>query len=389
MRAWDAALEESIAEATPQAAVSYLAAHGWQRNRRLGRGEVWIYSDPERSYSQYEALVTLDRSVGDYNSRVADLIETLSVVEGRNALAVLTDITATGWDTRSIRLYPTSPSGTIPLYEAARAHEAAKELIQAAAITAFSNQPMAVQPAQKPAAARELVRRSRVDPSGAGSYVLTVRTPIFDDARAIESLDESEDQPERAFGRRVSQTLYDAVVGAREACALAQATADSLDIFNHYVDRGISSNLLDALAGFSGEDYEGKFEIRFSWGSDSPFPRETPLVAFPAGAGAVLSDGAKLLRHRIKDSNIQLRGIVVKLHRESRQGPGDITLSGYILDSGSLTLHRVRARLNQEEYSAATSAHEHGHEVVVSGSLLTRGVRLHLTAVTELHVLPD
>lgn len=393
MRDWDV-LDSHLAEASPQAAVAYLVASGWQQYRRLGRGEVWTYTDPIDPTNRYEALVTLDKNVGDYGARIADLIETLSVVEDRSMWAVLTDMTTTGWDTRSIRLYPRTPSGTIPLHEAARAHEAAKELVQAAAVAAASPRPMAIQPAQKPSVARDLVRSSRVGPSGAGSYILTVRTPIVSgNGETRDQLDPASGEDVRPvesgepFGRRVSRLLYSAVSNAHEACILAQARSGSIDVFSQYVNRGISSNLLDALAGFSGEDTEGRFEIRFSWGLDSPLEQETPPIAFSAGTGATLSDGAKALRNQVQSADIQMRGVVVKLHREAKHGPGDITLAGYILGSEPVSFHRVRARLEHEQYSSAASAHEQGREIIIGGSLLARGVRLQLSPVTKLQVL--
>ncbi|MFF1645500.1 hypothetical protein [Streptomyces sp. NPDC058240] len=119
----------------------YLRGHGWSPFRDYGRGQLWVLDAPGESGEPYEVMVPLDRGPRDYADRVADLVETLSVVEARLPADVLREMALPSADWQFLRLTPPGPSGTAPLVELVPALAGLRDLMTSAAAAVAAPEP--------------------------------------------------------------------------------------------------------------------------------------------------------------------------------------------------------------------------------------------------------
>ncbi|MGW7492739.1 hypothetical protein ACWGKA_00225 [Streptomyces luteogriseus] len=384
---------DRAAELTPRHLLRYLRGRGWSAARDYGRGELWVLPAPQDSRRPaYEVLVPLDRRPRDYADRVADLLETLSVAEGRRTADVLREMTLPPADWQFLRLLPPGPSGTAPLVDLVPALTGLKELMTAAAAAALTPQP--VQPAQKPQQVKDFVSSVRLDQTRVGSYVIAAHTPIpepLTDDPAQDELpfddmhDASRIGPTEPFERLVSRRLYAGVVCAQKA-AMQSVREDSLVDFAQFAPAGLSANLCEALVRIAGEERR-PYELSFDWTADLPMPQETPPIALPSLLLPALEAGAKDLRERLGRRGAVLRGAVVRMRRELGSRWGEVTVQGQIMDEYDPRSRRVRMVLEAHDYDRAAEAHREGHEVVVRGDLAVHGNRTRMESVDRFTVL--
>lgn len=358
-----------VQELATSSLLRYLRGRGWSPQRNYGRGQLWVLPVPGDSSEPYEVLVPLDRGPRDYADRVADLVETLSMVEGRSPRDVLREISLPSADWQYLRLTPQGPSGTVPLTEVVPVLAGLRDLMTSATAAEAAPEPQAVQPATKPQLVKDHVASVRLDQTRVGSYVVAVHTPLPDvPAQGYLFDDDSRKQP---FARRVSRRLYAALVCAREA-ADASLRDDEVADFAPYVAGGLSANLCEALVRIGGDAGPG-FSFDFAWSSDLPMDRPTKRIRLVRPQLVALDAGAQDLRARLGSRDMTLVGSVVRLNRELPHGPGTVTVAGSFEDRGEGRLRRVRMPLDQHDYGKAAEAHRRGDEVLVRGDLTALG----------------
>jgi hypothetical protein len=104
------------------------------------------------------------------------------------------------------------------------------------------------------------------------------------------------------------------------------------------------------------------------------------------GQQRILGEAADFLRTRQPRTGVTVQGLVVRLHRSSAFGPGDVVVEGIDDDSG--TTRRYRLELTEEDYRVAVRAHWNGLQVTVTGDREERGTHLHLRRLTSFSVIP-
>lgn len=373
---------EQAAGTAPKAVLRYLRARGWEYAGDFGRGQLWELRAADDPGPPFQVLMPLDQRVRDYPGRIVDLLETLSAVEGRRPAEILREMSLPPADWQYLRLVPPGPSGTAPLVDLVPALAGLRDLMTAAAAATVATEPQPVQPAQKPQKVKEYVASVRLDQTRVGSYVVAAHTPLSEPPLQPE-LPLPDVLPQEPFERLVSRRLYAGVVCAHQAAERSVA-ADSLDDFARYAHAGLSANLCEALVRIAGEERRG-YELSFAWAADLPVEQDTPPVAIGRRLLGALEEGAKDLRARLGRRGVMVRGTVVRLRRESSRGPGEVTVSGYLVDEDDRT-RRVRMTLGREHYDRAAFAHKEGHEVVVRGDLEVRGTAARMERVADFTV---
>lgn len=260
-----------VHDLTTASLLRYLRGRGWSPSRDYGRGQLWVLPVPDEPGEPYEVMVPLDRGPKDYADRVADLLETLSVVEARRPADVLREMSLPSADWQFLKLTPPGPSGTAPLVELVPALAGLRDLMTAAAAAEAAPEPQPVQPANKPQVVKDHVSSVRLDQTRVGSYVLAVHTPL-PEAPAQDFLFDH-DSREEPFARRVTRKLYAALICAREAADLS-LREDELADFTRFAPGGLSANLCEALVKIGGEDGPG-FSFDFAWSPDLPVEQPT------------------------------------------------------------------------------------------------------------------
>jgi len=229
----------------PADVVNYVRASGWRLEEELDRSQLWTFPGNDSGQGAYEVVVPVDATVRDYGSRMADLVTTLSAAERRQPADVLIDLTATAVDAQYVGLRTGAPAGTAPVEDVARACVSVRDMLVSAATAVLTQQPQVVQPGRKPRRAQNFVRRARMGPTRAGSYVLCVQVPIPDmDAEQDGVAPLFTGFTAEPFERQVSWLLYQAVRSAHQA-ADSVAHGSNIRIFEQYAALGLSANMCD------------------------------------------------------------------------------------------------------------------------------------------------
>lgn len=373
---------EQAAGVAPKAVLRYLRARGWGFARDFGRGQLWELRTADDHGPPFQVLVPMERQVRDYQSRVADLLETLSAVEGRRPAEILREMSLPSADWQYLTLTPPGPSGTAPLVDLVPALAGLRDLMTAAAAATVATEHQPVQPAQKPQRVKDYVASVRLDQTRVGSYVIAAHTPLSEPPVQPE-LPLPDALPQEPFERLVSRRLYTGVVCARRA-AEQSVRQDSLVDFEDYAPTGLSANLCEALVKIAGEERQG-YKLDFAWSAEFPVEHATPTVSVGRRLLSALEAGAKDLRTRLGRKGVMVRGTVVRLHRESPQRSGEVTIAGCLVGEGD-RIRRVRMTLDREAYARAALAHKADHEVIVEGDLMVRGTAARMERVTGFHI---
>ncbi|MFC8834560.1 hypothetical protein ACFT8V_15355 [Streptomyces griseoincarnatus] len=382
----------------PEVLRRYLSDRGWSAERDLAGAELWEWKPRDEPGPPYELLVPV-RKRRDYAGRVADILETLAVVEARPAGAILREMRLPPVDWQFLRLVPPGPSGTAPLVDLVSALTGLKDLHTAAASSALG--PRAVQPAQKPQSVKEHVAAVRLDQTRVGSYVVAAHVPLpespsvgragggqealFDEADLTRHRALAAQRPE-PFPRQVSRMLYAGVTCAHRAAELT-LERDSVPPMEHMAGAGLSANLCEALVKIAGEE-QRNFSLSFAWSSERPVEQPSPPVSISRNHTRALEAVAQDLRERLgREEGAVLHGVVQKLHRDVH--PREATIFGSFLHEDHRRQRRVRVELRAEDIVRAAEAWRDGWEVTVTGDLEPRGTGVRMRGVSGFVVRPE
>lgn len=357
----------------------YLRTHGWQRDGR----NVWALLGSEGTF---EVISPSSRESRDFSERMSELLRTLSVVEDRPAEDILNDFFTLGYDIQYVHNEYTSPPGTAPLRDAVGVYAAVQSMMSA--ISASLAEPAPVLGRRRTTESAQMIQSVLAGPTTAGSYVVSVWTPIPPRMTPDEDpvLFEVEDEP---FARRTTSLLHTALQSAESATRMVMAGELGRSTFIDRAAEGVSANLCEALVAMSG-DSRTPYDVTFSWALDRPRLASDEAIHFDSYSFDVLSDAARWMRSQLPEENVAIRGNVVRLHREgTRVGPGEVTIAGTIRDDRSERLRKIWVSLTEADYSLALRAHEDFAEVELFGSLLQRGSRTYLNLLGPFVILPE
>lgn len=356
------------------AIVTYLRSTGWRESGTYSRAIVWTTIVHE---SEVELLVPATSELRDYAERVADIVRTLSFVEGRPEPEVIRDLRSTQVDVYHVRAFPDGASGTIPLSEGMRAVKGVHDILLAAATAAASPDRPSVLPSQKPLAAKAVIDQLRLGQTSVGSYVLRVESPLAD-----ASLKPA------VSARDVLLLLHQAASAAHDAAA--ETHGENFIEFEERIGDGVSANLCEALVDIGGQR-QSMFELSISWATASPAEADTPLVRFDSRAISTLKRAAKHLRRLPVAEAVVVIGRVTHLERPRPTDKlGKVQLTGTIQAKDQRREEdRIVMRLNPQQYSLAVATHGDGRNVRVTGALRHTGRQYEISRIDRFEVLAD
>jgi hypothetical protein len=378
----------ALAARSPSDLAMYLRSRQWRLDSRNGVAARWSKVVGE---DEFEVDQPLESDLRDYPTRVHDVVEILALVEGRSELDVIEHISRVSTDVHLIRIFPADEApGTISLDDGVKAYESLRGLVTAAACSTSPRPSRAVQPPRKPAEVLEYLRGVRIGPSTAGSFVLSVHTPVaprLSTGAALAATGaEAEEPSAEPFERQVSLRIYDAVRAAHSAANAALVDPDGLAAFTEGVAAGISANLCEALVGLAGPAGH-PVELSLDLAPSRPSGRHFTPIHFRRDHFPVLQSAAVELRARSAEEDSVIVGNVVRLFRESSTGSGEVSIAGTV--DGEDRLRRVWVTLDEGGYEAALRAHTDMRLVSVQGDIVRRGTRSYLTRPARFQILPD
>jgi hypothetical protein len=295
-----------------------------------------------------------------------------------------------GADTVAVRLTPDAPPGQAPLSLAQSAVTALRDFVVASA--AGLDIRSLVLPARRPPRAEAYANEVRLS-TQAGSFVMTLALPLM--AAGISNEIEQEDAgtppmlavPRQPFGRRITRRMQSVAQRAQHLADDVNDGRQHLRTFGQVSLSDVSPNAteLEALNALGGPDHE-LYQLRFT---QSPLAGERgqPVrIDVTPGQQRVLGDAALFLRTKQPRSDVTAQGLVVRLARATKFGPGEAVVEGYADDSGSR--RRYHVELVEHDYNEAYRAHGAGLQVAATGDLDIRGTHLWLRPLRAFAVIP-
>lgn len=352
---------------------SYLRSSGWQEVRLLGdRAAIWQTRNEDGE--EFETLIPQKRSSDDYALRVAQTIETLSVVEARSELDIYADILQTQTDTvRFVFSSSVYEDGSVPLEYAMKMVQSVREMTLAAACATVS--PRAAYAKRKHQQAIDHLEKVRMGQTDRGSFIIALHTPVTPRLLMAEreqtafDLNLPEYIEEEPFERRVTLTLASSLNAALNASLRISATRDFVP-FQEAVKLGVNSNLCDALANVGLETPTRSLTVAFQWSPTRSLLQPTPRpIEFSTDQFTVLREAAKLFRESAPIDEFDLEGYVVKLGKETGEIEGQITVAGYVDNRP----RRIRIKLEGADYECAVNAHRDTEAIQCTGELVKEG----------------
>lgn len=366
-----------LEELRPAALTNHLVLSGWSP---VGppRHDVVVYEydharlttrlghPPDRPL---RVQVLLDPTFADFQRRMAEVIDTLALLEQRTPAVVLADLLGPSADVLRVRtVNEDQRSGLINLDLSIHLRQALRDLLMATAHAVI--QPKAVYPRLGFADALEFIKQCREGQTERGSYVANIFVPVAPELKSDAAPDAGVPPIADPFPRRVTVKLMEAL--AYTTTLLNESTFGGL---TQSIDRGVNANFLDALARLEppGERSFVELGVRFSMARRAP--SLPPQVRLEQESFALLKEAARVLREREPDTALILDGYVVKTEREESAGtqPGTITIITQI--NPAEKPKKVRVELPVEQYRQAVDAHKNGVAVRLAGTLTRHSER--------------
>lgn len=342
----------------PSQLAVWLRARGWTVESELP-GKYTRYAK-DINGAPWEVEVPYSTSLRDYPRRLAEALAILADAEQRPQPELVREIRSTHLDLIQFRVVAESTrQGRIPVEHAASLYQQARDVVLAAACAAL--EPRATFATRKPAKAIDFMRGLRFAPAEAGSYVLTIESPVTP-ALQPSLLDDSD--LEQPFERQATLTLAAALRATEDAVRRGGAALE-LSPFVDAVAHGSSANFYDALATML-QPFEGAaLESSVAFASARPAANPVVRARFDAESVAVLREAARVLKEREPVPDLEVEGLVVALNSEDPSRGGTVA----ILCPLEERLRRVRVELGPADYQLAMQAHAERRVLSLAGDL--------------------
>lgn len=369
--------ERSLRDVSSVMLRAYLTANGWVH--------VADWADRAAVFSRDESgrppriVVPMTESFGDYPDRVLDALETLEDVEERPGISILNSVTAVSAD--QFRITALDGDGPISLHQTAHLHSEANALLNAAARS--TERPRAAHGGRLSTQVSQFLEQIRPVQLSNAKFDLTLQSPV---PRTIGQADIFDGNRVAPFGRRVAKRLVDALSGLNSLVIDAEAKGN-LSVFEQAVPRGVSSNLLDAVARLaerSGRQGAG-VGIQVAWAllrlEPGPPP---PEFQFSRQAVDVLDEGSRHLRAKEPDADQHLTADIVLLSSEYGESFDGQAVLMADLGGGPIALRTV---FNEADKADVIEAFEHGILIEVDGDVVHKGRRRELRNPVNVRLL--
>jgi hypothetical protein len=353
-------------------ALYYLRLHGWEETRSDDLKEIWT------SPRDVRVIVPRQR-LDDYGAVMARVISRVAADEGRAEEDVFVDLSWPGYDKLVARTRADSTSPAVSLQDALGLNGALRDLIVAAARSAEN--PQASFRGGWSTSVGAYFDQVRMIPSRPGSYALRALLPLNPEPPE-ELLVATVDTKSI---RKVTRTLMSGIATAKSAAEQRAAGAEKT-VFAQAIADGVSADLLDAIVRLGGPSTDpAPVELGISWTYAAP---EAPLepVRIPVGLMPVLAEGADILRGAPEEVAGTVTGLVVRLHRQEKLGPGEITVQGFVESAAGSSTHSIKMELDEGTYGQAIAAHRDGATVSVRCTIRYGGPRLSVSRVESFTV---
>ena len=362
----------------------FLTSQGWTLLDAGLRDRLFVLENPTFRGRQF--VFPIDAEAPDYAESVQSVIDKFVALHGGTNASVVQRVRCVKDDVLRLRVFHHGNDTTLPLAFAASVVSSAERLIKSAASTVL--RPRTHHPRLGFAEAAQLVEKSRLGQTEAGSFVLRVECPVH----ALEMQGDLIADDGVPFVRQVTATLQN---GLHQLVSAIEA--DGLDRFVEELKQSaapvVSSNLCEAVVGMHDESVDNALDVAFDWSPLEPMPPgvDTRPVRIQRDYFARLEEVQQALKGVETHRDDTFIGTVERLDGEfgpdgRRSGP--VMLSLLLRDEQEAV--RCRVVLSADDYAVAHHAHmRNGAYVVVQGRLRPGRQPRQLTDVRRFQVVPQ
>lgn len=332
---------------------AYLQHKQWFEDGKLRSvATIWHRHDNE------EAEVVLPySSVKDYWQRMRDALASVASIEGREVFEVLAEVKRLFANVITIRvIHDDTTDGTIPINDGVLLIAKAKELVSAAARSLYAKKKQFTRGAPKEA--KEYLDTLLLGQTEVGSYVVNVIAPVQPMVTA------SANTAEIPLAQAITSNLV-AGLSALEAASARFEDGGNFDVFDDAVLAGASSNMCDALLGFSGAERNRAFEIIVKQASTPLFESMPSKFVFDGNHVKALEKATDYYKGDYVLPDRMLTGHITKLSRPKEETSGVVTIESFF---GEVE-RKVQVELTGDEYHQAVVAHDTGKLVRIEGDV--------------------
>jgi hypothetical protein len=333
---------------------AYLQSKQWYEDGKIRSvATIWHRWDDVDS----EILVP-SLTAKDYLPRFRQALLSLSVYEKRLICSVARDIRRIFLDIITVRIiHDDTADGTIPINDGVLLITKAKELLSAAAQSVYAKRRQFT--GGVPREAKEYLDTLLLGQTEVGSYIVNVISP----AQPVMSVN-----VQTAESVPLGQVVAGNLITSLEALVRASAAYEengNLQAFDAAVGSGASSNLCDALLGFSGEKHHREFEITVTGASIPMFESQPKKFIFDSHDVELLEKVSDYYKDDYVLLQRRVMGYITKLSRPKDQTSGTIIIDATLGDIE----RKVRIELSGDDYHMAILAHDKSRLVRVDGDV--------------------
>lgn len=333
---------------------AYLQSKQWHEDGKIRSvATIWRRSDDEDS----EILVPW-QSAKDYLPRLQQALSSIAFYEKRLASDVVRDVQRLLSNVISVRvIHDDTSDGTIPINDGVLLIAKAKELLSAAAHSVYAKRRQFA--GGTPREAKDYLETLMLGQTEIGSYVVNVIAPT----QPVASMDASTTEAV-PLGHAITLNLVTSLEALKRASVEYEKVGE-LKTFDVAVLAGASSNMCDALLGFSGEKHHRTFEITVTGTSGPMFESEPKMFAFDSRQVALLERVSGYYKDDYVLPQRRLTGYITKLSRPKDETSGTIIIDSILGD----VERKIRVELTGDDYHMAVLAHDNSKLVRVEGDV--------------------
>ncbi len=335
---------------------AYLQSNGWREDGHI-RSVATIWHRSELGQEEAEILVPT-ASAKDYRSRLRDALASVVRFEDRNVTDIVADVRRLHSNLISVRvIHQDTADGTIPINDGVILVAKARDLLSSAAQSVYAKKKQFL--GKVATETKAYLDTLRLGQTEVGSYVVNVFAPLQIGDSAVGHTSD---------GQSLAQAITHSLVTGLEA--LSRATkefeaAGDYRVFDAAVMSGASSNLCDALIGFSGEDRDRTFEITVTAAAGPLFSSESKRFGFGTSDIKMLEKATGYYKDEYVLSQRRLTGHIRKLSRPKNETSGTVVMQAQIGDAE----RSIKIELSGDEYHLAVLAHDNSELVRVDGDV--------------------
>ncbi len=350
------------------------------RGRASGKRNVQLYVSSAPGLENVELVVPTSVETSETVKRLDGALETLSQVEGRDRIEVITAVRSIGFDVVKSRVPDEQVYGdTINLKQASSYTARMRELLAGGATTEIMPGAYFWRVKKK---GSEYAENCRFGHTFKGSFGFTIESPVLQNTHLV--LPGMEEFQEPPFERRVIQRLARGIRVLQEA-----ASIEDPGVVVKAYETGLSANMCEYLADLV--EQTSPSGLGFSFTFSPEWPTEPFREAFIGPRHIqVARIAAKAMREQLPPRPETVNGRVIRLQNEADPTDlSDVTLAREVVihwesEDGDLN---VKVALSPSDYLAAAEAHPRGQSVEVKGALERRGWRWIIVSPTDFRIL--